>query len=205
MPDCTEKECPICYEPLNNKEPYFKCSRCKIEINLDCILQSCKRYWNKNEKCKCPYCKEELTLGQEDYLIDVHEIRVKINNNKKDIEKLENIRQENISKTIANQMGMMDFPADITTIEDRPTLNQIRELENENKFLEGMLLMKTKRKRSDSDYWENPFPRRGGSYKKKTTKKTRKTTIKKRPKKTKKQNIKSKKYSRKYPRKNPRN
>lgn len=173
--NCNKEECPICYEKIDDKEPYFECSQCKKKIGLNCILQSCIRYWDNNENCKCPYCRGELTFSQEDYLIDIEAITNQIEYNNRDINRLQNIRQENISKAIQNEMGMMNDNIDIFSIEDKPTLQKIIELKNINEYLNRILSTRTKRKRSDSD-WENPL--RGGIYKKKTTKKNRKTNKK---------------------------
>jgi hypothetical protein len=75
MNEDEEVECPICYEKFNNgdkNEILFTCTNCKKKFGLNCILKSCQCYWNKNEVCKCPYCRVEL--NDDDMLKEINNI-----------------------------------------------------------------------------------------------------------------------------------
>ncbi len=149
--DQDDIECPICYEKINNKnEILFTCNNCKKKFGLNCILKSCNCYWNRNEVCKCPYCRVEL---QDDSML-------------KDINIIENetsslwkIYQDNIDRAIQNSYSMGD--SDISKVDDIFTLNKIRQLQDSK----AKIIYQMSLKHFVPEY-DNPL-RRGGKLKKK--------------------------------------
>jgi hypothetical protein len=154
-------ECPICYEKLDNNntnEIVFTCSNCKKKFGLNCILKSCQCFWNRNENCKCPLCRNEFNDSDNSLLKEIKEIEDKI-------DRLWKRYQDNIAYGIQNSYSMGD--SDISNIEDSTTLREIMKAQDEKARL--IHIISTKNFIPD---FENPLGRRGGKrYKKNKTKK----------------------------------
>ena len=165
--NCDGEECPICYEPLSDNEISIECPQCEKKFNLTCILQSCKTFWNRNEKCKCPLCRSDLR--DDDYLRLINDINEEIEKNEKKLSDLRYDYNDEINKIIQQMYALGEF--DISKIEGDPAkLEEINGLKNENKILNHKLYLITYKPPD----WENEF---GGSrsrrYKKKTTRRNR--------------------------------
>jgi len=181
---CNKEECPICFEPLSDDEISIECPTCKKKFNLSCILQSCKTFWNRNEKCTCPICRGDL--HRDDYLKLIDAIKEEIEKNEKNLSELRDKYSADISNIIKQMYALGD--SNITKVEGDPAkLEEINRLENENNSLNRQLNILTRIPGYDSGLGGSPSRR----YKKKTIRRNRKTAKGK----------KNKRHSRKHNRK----